>query len=289
MPKSMTGFGRGEAESETYSVRAEVRSVNNRNLRVIFRMPELLQALEADFNKVMREAAFRGSVTVTFNLEDLSGDPGYLIDTEALRHYRDTLLKLDPEGNVPPASLVTLPGVLRKKTTDEVAADLGPIVLSALEKALRALVASRETEGRFIWEDMIARCAVIRKLLQSIESRMPAMVEEYRARLAERLGNLLRGVSAELTQDDLRKEIALFADRSDISEELTRMRSHLELMEGLGGAEVPIGRKLEFITQEMFREANTMTSKASEAAIVHDALDVKAEVEKLREQALNIE
>jgi uncharacterized protein (TIGR00255 family) len=289
MPKSMTGFGRGESHSDICSVRSEVRSVNNRNLRVIFRMPDLLQSFEADFNKMIRDCAARGSLTVTFNVEDLSGDPGYALDSDVIRYYRHALAQLDPKAEIHPVSLLTLPGVIRKKNTEEISGELAEVAVSALRQALEAFVGSRETEGRFIWDDMTARCVVIRKMLDSIESRVPTMVEEYRVRLAERLGNLLKGVSADLTQDDLRKEIALYADRSDISEEITRMRSHLELMESMGAVRDAIGRKLEFITQEMFREANTMGSKAGDPKINHDALDIKAEVEKLREQALNIE
>lgn len=289
MPRSMTGFGRGEAQSDTCSVRAEVRSVNNRNLRVIFRMPEMLQGLEADMNKLIRDSAARGSLTVTFSVEDLSGDPGYALDLDAISYYRQELLTLDPDADIPPAALLTLPGIVRKKEPEELSTGLADVVMKALGQALEGLVNSREVEGKFIWDDMMARCAAIRKMVDSIEKRVPNMVEEYRKRLSERLGTLLKGVSVELTQDDLRKEIALYADRSDITEEITRMRSHLELMESMGAIKDAIGRKLEFVTQEMFREGNTMASKSGDPLINHDALDVKSEIEKLREQALNIE
>lgn len=289
MVRSMTGFGRGEARAGRFTVRAEIRSVNNRNLRVIYRMPDLLQSMENDFNNVLRDTIIRGSVTVAFNVDETGGEPGYELDLDVIRHYREALRELDASAPLSLEGLAALPGAVRKKVSDETEAERGEAAIAALRQAQDALVASRETEGRFIWEDMLARCKVIRALVDRIEARVPVMVEEYRHRLAERLGKLLEGVSAALTQDDLRKEIALFADRSDISEEITRMRSHLELMESMGKVKEPIGRKLEFITQEMFREANTMGAKANDAAMVHDALDIKAEVEKLREQSLNIE
>jgi len=289
MPRSMTGFGRGESRAEGITVSAEVRSVNNRNLRVMYRMPELLQSMETDFNNVLRETITRGSVTVTLNVEETSGEPAYEIDTEVVRYYQEALRQLDAAAPVSLDALAALPGCIRRKTNDEATAETAESAIAALRQAQEALAASRETEGRFIWTDMLSRCKTIRALVDSLEQRMPRMIEEYRQRLMERLGKLLESVKAELTQDDVRKEIALFADRSDISEEITRMRSHLELMESMGDTGEPIGRKLEFVAQEMFREANTMASKANDAAMVHDALDIKAEVEKLREQSLNVE
>ncbi len=288
MPRSMTGFGRAQARSEHYALRAELRSVNNRNLRVVFRIPELFQSLETELN-IVRETVIRGTVTATFVLDDLTGDPGYVLDEQIIRYYRDALRHVEEDAQIPLAALVTLPGVVRRKTADEAPEELADIAVSTLRQALAALAAARETEGRFIWKEMLSRCAAIREWVSRIEARVPLMVDEYRGRLAERLGRLLEGAAAELTQDDLRKEIALFADRSDVSEEITRLRSHLELMERMGNSQTPIGRKLEFVTQEMFREANTVASKSSDSDMVHTALEIKAEIEKLREQALNIE
>jgi uncharacterized protein (TIGR00255 family) len=288
MIRSMTGFGFGSSETSRFALRAEVRSVNNRNLRVTLRLPERLQALEPEFEKMLREAMSRGTVTVVITVDDMSGDPGYALDTAAIQFYRDALKKV-AKGPVPLAVLLTLPGTLRKKPVEEIPDELVTAAREAMQRAIRQLVAAREAEGAFIWKDMTARCRAIAALLERVEARIPRMIEDYRRRLSDRLAKLLEGVGATITLEDVRKEVALFADRSDVSEEITRLRSHLALMAKADSRDEPYGRKLEFILQEMFREANTMGSKATDAEMVQEMLDIKSEIEKLREQALNVE
>lgn len=288
MVRSMTGFGLGSSETGRFVVHAEVRSVNNRNLRVTLRLPERLQALEPEFEKMLRDAMSRGTVTAAVTVDDVSGDPGYVLDTAAIEFYRKSLKKIE-KGKVPLAVLVSLPGAIRKKPVEEIPAELIAAARDAMQRAIRELVAAREAEGAFIWKDMAARCRAIGALVERIEARIPRMIEEYRRRLSERLAKLLTGIGTTITQEDVRKEVALFADRSDISEEITRLRSHLALMAKADRQDEPYGRKFEFLTQEMFREANTMGSKATDAEMVQDMLDLKSEIEKLREQALNVE
>ncbi len=288
MVRSMTGFGLGSSETGRFAVRAEVRSVNNRNLRVTLRLPERLQALEPEFEKMLRDAMSRGTVTAAVTVDDVSGDPGYVLDTAAIEFYREALKKIE-KGKVPLAVLVALPGAIRKKPVEEIPSELIAAAREAMQKAIRALVAAREAEGAFIWKDMTARCRTIGALVERVEARIPRMIEDYRRRLSDRLAKLLNGVGATITPEDVRKEVALFADRSDISEEITRLRSHLALMAKADKQDEPYGRKFEFVMQEMFREANTMGSKATDAEMVQDMLDIKSEIEKLREQALNVE
>ena len=287
MIRSMTGFGRGSGATDKFEVRVEVRTVNNRSLRTVFRLPERMQGLEQEFERQVREAITRGSVTVAVNLDDRTGETGYTLDVNAIAHYRDVLQSLANEP-VPMGAVVSLPGVVRKKTVEEVPEDLANIIRESLSGALAELVASREKEGAFLWKDVLERCRVIEERVARVELRIPRMIEEYRKRLLERLTKLLEGVGG-VRPEDLHREVALFADRSDITEEITRMRSHLALLHEGATAGEPFGRKLEFVTQEMFREANTMGSKSNDAEMVHDVLDIKAEVEKLREQALNVE
>jgi uncharacterized protein (TIGR00255 family) len=284
----MTGFGLGASETSRFAVRAEIRSVNNRNLRATLRLPERFQSLEPELEKMLRDAMSRGSVTAAITVDDVSGDPGYVLDTAAIEFYRDALKKIE-KGKVPLAVLVSLPGAIRKKPSEEIPAELAAAVREAMQKAIKQIVAAREAEGAFLWKDMTARCKVIGQIVERVEARIPRMIEEYRRRLSERLAKLLNGLGATITEEDVRKEVALFADRSDISEEITRLRSHLALMAKAGGQDEPYGRKLEFVMQEMFREANTMGSKATDAEMVQDMLDIKSEIEKLREQALNVE
>ena len=140
-----------------------------------------------------------------------------------------------------------------------------------------------------MWSDMTDRCETIRRLIDKVEAKIPGMVEAYRTRLSARLSALLERVGSDLREEELRREIALYADRSDISEEIARLRAHLEMIDRVGARNEPSGRRLEFIPQEMFREVNTMASKAAEAEMAENILDIKGEVEKLREQSLNIE
>jgi uncharacterized protein (TIGR00255 family) len=284
----MTGFGLGMSRTARFAVRAEVRSVNNRNLRVTLRLPERIQGMEPELEKRIHNGVSRGAVSVAISLDDVSGDPGYVVDSAAIRFYRDALRKIKVE-KVPLSALIALPGVIRKKSAEEVPEELAAAVRDAVKGATQQFMAARETEGAFIWKDMTARCRAVSALVERIEARIPSVIEEYRRRLSERLAKLLNGVGSSLTEEDLRKEVALFADRSDISEEITRLRSHLALMAGPGARDEPYGRKLEFITQEMFREANTMASKATDAEMVQEMLEIKSEIEKLREQALNVE
>ena len=294
MIRSMTGFGRGVVTSEQYAVRVEVRSVNNRSLRMSFRIPERLQSLEAELDKIARAAVARGTVNVIVALEELAGEPEYFIDPAAVRHYRDTLEGLAKELGVSADlsidTFVALPGAVKKtKALEELPEELSRAAHQALKEALATLVKAREEEGDFIWQDMTARTRNIAALADQVEARIPGMIDEYRQRLSDRLAKLLEGVGASLKEEELHREIALYSDRSDISEELSRLRSHVTLMEQLGASKEPCGRKLEFITQEMFREANTMASKALSAELTSAILDLKGEIEKIKEQALNVE
>ena len=287
MIRSMTGFGRGQAAAGAFTVKVEARSVNNRSLRIAWRLPDRLQGMETDLEQMSREYVLRGTVSVAVSLDDDSGDTGYTLDTAAIEHYRGSLRAAGEDA--PLAVLLTLPGAIRRKSGEEIPEDLAAAVRDALKAALKELVASRTREGDFIWNDMLARCKTISEIVARIEQRAPQVVEEYRKRLGERLAKLLQGSGSPLAEEDFRREVALFADRCDITEEITRMRSHLALMSKAGAVSEAYGRKLEFLMQEMFREANTMGSKSNDSGIVHEVLDVKAEVEKLREQALNVE
>ena len=294
MIRSMTGFGRSQVEDGAFAVRIEVRTVNNRNLRTAFRMPEKLLAIESDLEKTVRKVLSRGTVNVYVNIDETSGDPGYAPDADAIRFYRENLAALcrdlNLDDDVTLQTLITLPGAIKKvKDAGEISEDLIKEIRSGLDAALAEVVSVREKEGAFIWADMTSRCDIIETLVKRVVVRAPVMVDEYRRRLSERLAKLLEGVGCEVTDDDVRREIALFADRSDISEEVARLGGHIEMMRALASEEEPCGRKLEFMTQEMFREANTMGSKANDPDMVRDILDIKAEVEKLREQALNVE
>ena len=158
-----------------------------------------------------------------------------------------------------------------------------------MQRAVKQLVAAREAEGAFIWKDMTARCRAIGALVERVEARIPHMIEEYRRRLSERLAKLLNGIGATITEEDVRKEVALFADRSDISEEITRLRSHLALMAKADAQDEPSGRRARVRHAGDVPRGEHDGLKATDAEMVQDMLDIKSEIEKLREQALNVE
>jgi len=294
MIRSMTGFGRATICEGHYQVDVEVRSVNHRGLRVTLNLPEVLQSLENAIERLVRSRIARGTVSVAVRCEDLSGETGYELDEAALAHYWQALCRARERLNVPLGDaldvLLALPGVIRKRVGgSEVPEALREAATRAVEVGLAELVRAREREGEFIWRDISARCDAIESALADVEARMPAMLSNYRARLRERLGALLRDTGAALREEELHREVVLFADRSDVTEEVTRLRSHLALVRSLPGREEPVGRHLEFAAQEMFREANTIASKAAGSELIERVLDLKAEIEKLREQALNVE
>ena len=294
MIRSMTGFGRGKVETRDFSVRVEVRSVNNRGLRVSFRIPELLQRLEPELEKVVRSALSRGTINVVATLGEAEGEATYEVNAAAIKSYRESLRSLGRELGIsdetPLSALAALPGGMqRARAAEEPPPEKAEALVAALETALAELAKTRETEGAHIWNDLTERCATIEKTLVRVEERRPVMLEEYRQRLKDRLAKLMEGIGSTVTEEDVRREIVVFADRADISEELSRLKAHIEMLRALESREDACGRRLEFIAQEMFREANTMASKANDAAMVEAVLDVKAEIEKVREQALNVE
>ena len=294
MVRSMTGFGRAHVESATYLVRAQVRSVNNRSIKVIVRTPERLAGLDSHIERIVREHAARGTIQVNISLSETGAELAYAVDEAVLGLYHNRLAELRDRlgiaGEITLDVLLDLPGVVRKDAeSDEVPEELRQMTEEAVRQALAELMRMREDEGRFIWQDIAARTELIDKMLAKVETRVPQMLAEYRERLTQRLGQLLSSHPEGLRPEEVHREIALFTDRSDITEEILRMRSHLAQAREVATNGEPVGRKIEFILQEMFREANTMGSKANDSGMIHDIVAIKSEIEKLREQAFNVE
>jgi uncharacterized protein (TIGR00255 family) len=290
----MTGFGRDTARMGHFMVRAEVRSVNNRNLRVSCRLPERLQSIELELEKLIRSRLGRGTVTLTLTVNDLSGEVGVTIDKAVVTRYRDELIQLRDAlgltGEVTIDSLISLPGAITRNIAEgKIPKDLTRAAHEASGSALTKLIVNRENEGENIWRNILARCDAIAGMIDQTRQKVPHMVERYRRSLMERLQPIIEQAGGVLKEEDIHREVVFFADRSDITEEITRLRSHVALMKKLDGGDEPCGRRLEFIAQEMFREANTMASKAGDAELMPGLLYIKSEVEKIREQALNVE
>ena len=291
----MTGFGRAEAGDERTTVRVEVRSLNNRHLRIVPRVPEQLQGLEPLIEQLVAETLHRGTVYVAVDVVQAAGMMEYEIDADTLRAYVRQLGALSHElsmvgGEVRLESLLGLPGCVRRSKDAALAPEARLQVASqALRKALAAVVEMRDKEGQTIWQDFLKGKRRIDDILGQVEQRQPAVLQGYRDRLAARVQQLVGDMK--ISEADLHRELAIFAERSDISEEISRLHSHLAQLDQIPSEDgkEPAGRKLEFIVQEMLREANTMAAKANDAQVVQLAVLIKVEIDKMREQALNVE
>ena len=297
MIRSMTGYGAAERVMETVRVAVEIRAVNNKFLKVTVRRPEGLGSAEAAIERQVRERISRGTVTVNLTIEPRGAAARAPINTEVLAAYRRDLARLAAEtggggggGEVPLEALLALPGVIG---SDEVRLteieNLGAEVEAAVAEALRRLDAMRETEGRATAQDMETTLGDLERGVAAIEPRASEVVEAYRDRLQERVSALLDGMEVPADDAMLVREVAFFAERSDVNEELSRLKSHVSQFRALFEEAGPVGRKLEFLTQEMVREVNTLGSKSSDLDISRQVVDMKAKVDRLREQTQNIE
>lgn len=288
---SMTGFGEGRAASETISVSAEVRSINNRHLKISYRSNEGYHSLESQVEQLVRGKARRGTVQVNVRVDRVSADTDYRINNDVLLAYQEQLTQLAGVHAQPTIDkLLTLPGVISMPNAP--AADPehdAPVVLQAIGEALDALNDMRRQEGEALAADLRAQAATVAAELEGIYERSPLVADAYRERLQERVGKSIEKLGVTLEPADLVREVALFIDRSDISEEVVRLKSHLEQFETTITAADQVGRKLEFIAQEMGREVNTIGSKANDSEISARVVEMKAALERIREQVQNVE
>ncbi len=294
MLRSMTGFGRAESKDEKTVLTVEIRSVNNRFLKVSTKLPDSLLAYREQWEKILKNRLSRGSVFMDIEYRLLQELPGFQVNLETLKGYYGSLKELreelGPEGDVPLASLFSLPGICeRVKVQEEDLAELVPVFEKLINSALDELIGMRVQEGGALEEDIVSSKERIARMLDVLEKREPEVVSGYRDRLRKRVSNLLQGVDVELSDGELAREVAFFAERSDIAEEITRLGSHISQLEETLREDAPSGRKQEFIIQEMFREANTMGSKVSDGEMLRIVIDIKMEVEKIKEQVFNVE
>lgn len=291
--KSMTGFGRGSATGENFSVAVDLKTVNNRFLDVHLRIGSELSSLEPLIKRRISERLSRGRVDATVTFER-TGEVSYELNRPLIAGFISALRSMQQEFNVqgePDINvLARLPGAMQpmRSGIDE---EMIRGIERAVEEALDELERMREREGQTLVAEMLGRLVEIERHIPVIEAAADGLVEAYRARLQKRIGELLARDSQaiELDQGRLAQELAYLADRSDISEELSRLQSHLmQFREAIvSGGEV--GKRLDFLLQELNREANTVLSKSTDLTIKEAALAIKAEVEKLREQVQNVE
>lgn len=296
MIKSMTGFGQAETRNDRWVVRAEVSSVNHRELKISFRCPGALQLREVELQKRLEKQVSRGHVYVRVNCRPAGERAEALIDPERVGGYLRALSEVAEREGVPfradLAALLRLPGAMRDLESDEeLGESLWPQVLETIDRAVEDLVAMRRREGESLLAHLTELARSIEASVEAIEGEQEGFLPGYRDRLRERINRMLEGSGIEVDDGALAREVAIYADRCDVSEEIARLRSHVaQLGEALAEERgAPVGRKLEFLGQEMLREAGTIAAKVPAGPQVARVLEIKSDVERLREQVRNVE
>lgn len=292
MIRSMTGFGQAQTQTEIYSLRIEARSVNHRFLEVVLRAPRHFGELEEGIKKYIQSRLYRGRVEIFIAFEEIGIKmPVLVVDNDLALAYHNSLLQLadllDIERSVDLKTLVSLPGIVALSKSEEDMEEIKKLTDSSLAGAIDALIAMREEEGARLAADLQSRIGILMGLTKEIAAMAKTVVTDYQSKLQERIAELLNDVQVD--ESRLATEVAFFADRADISEELTRLESHFRQFSDILTSEEAAGRKLEFILQEMNREVNTVGSKANDLRISRLVIEAKSELEKMREQVQNIE
>ncbi|HOX38031.1 MAG TPA: YicC family protein [Candidatus Brocadiia bacterium] len=294
MLNSMTGYGKGAAAEGERRLVCEITSVNNRYLRLVLKMPDSFNGLTARIEKIIREKVVRGTLDVSVSYTGEAAEVEKIINFDAAAGYYHAIMKLGERlglrQELSIVGILGLPGVVDKYAADEI--DLEK-VWALFEPALRDAAANlndmRRQEGESLHKELTGILDEIRRATQAIKTALPKVRDEYRERLLKRVQSLLDEHGVKVSDADLCREMAIFSERSDVTEELSRMESHIGQVEQLMSNEEAVGRKLEFVSQEMLREANTLGSKISDSALSFVVVGLKAEIEKFREQALNVE
>ena len=290
--RSMTGYGRAETDHGGTKFSVELNSVNRKQSDIVINLPRDLAELEPRIRQTINENISRGrtNVVVTFH-NGQNGVRNLALDADLARSYHEAMRalqkELDAPGEITISTILQAPGVLRFPERAVSAEEAWPAIDCALRAALADLIKMREREGRHLAKDLIHRLKAMRKKLKEIRALHPEVVKRYRTALLDRLQKA--GLPIATDDERLLKEISFFADRADISEELTRVESHLAQFAHHLRKNEPVGRTLEFITQEIFRELNTLGAKANDAPISQRVVACKAELEKIREQVQNLE
>jgi uncharacterized protein (TIGR00255 family) len=289
---SMTGFGRAEIDSKFGRFTVELSSINSRFLEVVVRLPRPFASLEPQARELLNAEVTRGKVSLFVNLAENGAAVGRsLINKDLAREYHQELTKLKRElklaGEVTVSDLLTLPDLTRPTSAEPDQEQAWQVVKGGIAKALKAMQTMRAREGKTMAADMKARLKVMVELTADVEKETTGAVEKYAKKLTARIGELLGGQIVDKSR--LEEEVALFADRTDIAEECLRFRSHISQFQQTLRQTDAVGRRLNFILQEMNREINTIGSKASDFDISSKVISLKEEIEKIREQAQNVE
>lgn len=293
MIKSMTGFGRGENSDDMHTFNIEIKTVNHRYSDICIRMPKHLNYLEEDLKRLIKKKLVRGRVEVFINLDYAEGTSlDVNVDIPLAKAYKKALEELQEELHIDDP--LTISNILEfsdivkteRKKVDE--GQIWETLELAVNQALDEVVDMREKEGLLLYEDIKDQLVKVEKSLEVIGSRAKLVLDEYRGKLEERIRELL-GDGVALDEERLANELVFFADRSDINEELVRFESHISQLLSTLESDEAVGRRLDFLIQEMNREINTIGSKTNDVEISQNVVSIKAEIEKIREQVQNVE
>lgn len=292
--KSMTGYGRGECTMYERKFTVEIKAVNHRYNDITVKLPRAIMGFEDEIKKAISKKVFRGKLDVFVNFESFSQEDINISVNEPLaKSYTETLRKLKSDlhldGDVTIEIVSKFPDVItvdKSISNENTENEIRECLMKAVEDAKDAFVAMREVEGETLKKNIIEKVAFVNDALQKIEERAPFVSKDYRARLEAKLADL---DEIQVDESRLLTEVMLFADKACIDEEITRLHSHISQMYSIVEESVPVGRKLDFLVQEMNRETNTIGSKSNDIQITNHVVDIKSEIEKIREQIQNIE
>jgi uncharacterized protein (TIGR00255 family) len=295
MIRSMTGFGSASAQADGAYYSVEVRSLNNRYFKSQVRLPEELQGLEAELDAALAKRINRGSVVITVRFADASASAASKININAINSYLDQLLDVDAiDSNavrIDLGALLALPGVMISDTGQERLTRVREVLLRLLDEACVQLIAMREREGEMLLSELNHHGKVIADHLTVVTRHVPKMIDLYQDKLRQRMQTLLAESGAAVREEDVLREVAVFAERSDIAEEVARLQGHLQQFAEIIDADIetPSGRTLDFIAQEMLREANTIASKCLDVEVSRRIVEIKGAIDRIKEQVQNVE
>jgi len=292
MIKSMTGYGRGECEENNRRFVIELKSVNNRYLDINIRLPKHLISLEDNIRKYISSRVSRGKIDVFVSQEKFSDDDiKVVLDEQVASYYYNVYSELKKKFNLQEEITLSLlakaPDVIIIEKNEDDVETVWDTMKKALDEALSVFIDMRTKEGLKLKQDILERCMIISEKVNLIEKRSPSIIDEYREKIKLRVSEFLKDV--EIDESRLLNEVAFFADKVNIDEEITRLKSHIEQLRSSLESDEAVGRKLDFLIQEMNRETNTIGSKANDLSIANLVIDIKSELEKIREQVQNIE
>ena len=290
----MTGYGEAQGEVNGVSYVVEIKTLNNRYFKTIVRLPELAAFLEEDIDKLLRKNLSRGTVNYVLRLKDTSANTLFDINETALQAVVEKLSRAassaSVKGTVDVGNLLNLPGIIQPVSPEkEVAEKIKKLVCQISQQAIDKVGKMRAVEGKILHDDLKKQCADIQQNLQKIQARCDVVLKQYAKKLKQRVDELLAQARLKLDEETLAREVAVFAERSDISEEIARLDSHLQQFVQCCQANDQAGRRLDFISQEMLREANTIASKASDTEITRCVVDIKCRIDRIKEQVQNVE